>query len=121
MEMTPHPYLETPGSVLIFYNEWTGWEDQQKIIHQSMTPWPPERAPAVGDRFWMNEDPLHPYGKVYGYLLYQIEGLDRNRVYCDGGNWFAQDWFFARARLIKAGSHQHLADFLEQNPQSRLI
>ncbi len=113
-------YLEAAGSLLIYYNEWSGWEDREQVIRGSLQPWPAGREPLVGDLFWLREDPLHPHGKVYGVQLQQVSAVDVRRVHYSGG-FCSREWFLAEARLLEPDARQRLLDFLQNHPEAREI
>jgi hypothetical protein len=63
--------------LVLYYNRWTGFECQA-IGRQfrPMTRAEVERI-AVGNEVWMDRDPIHRNGKVYGFVRERITRVER--------------------------------------------
>lgn len=68
----PKHVLFKVGDTLIYYHRWKRWESPQD--QQWFTWLKPEEIEqlAPGDQVWMDVDPLHHNGKVYGCQLVEI-------------------------------------------------
>ncbi len=111
-----HP-IDQAGCLLIYYNYWNNWSDEQQCISQSLIRWTEHRDPEPGELFWMKEDPLHPQGKVYGYRLHRVQQVDTESVHHQSG-YCSRAHFFQQARLIAAEARPRLLDFVARNPSA---
>jgi hypothetical protein len=80
----PHPAIAF-GTAVLTYNRWTEYEN--KDIHRYF-----RRATAediqnlkAGDAVWIDEDPIHPNGKVYGFIKTKVERVEGNKIHFDDG------------------------------------
>ncbi len=73
------------GTAVLCYNQWTGYENQTvgRFFRQATAE--DIRRLQPGDVVWLDEDPIHPNGKVYGFVKTKVEGVEGDRVYFQGG------------------------------------
>jgi len=66
----------TPGTLVLFYNLWTGWESPE--IREAFEELEYENVKELkeGDLVWIDGQPYHMNGKVYGCLLVKITRIE---------------------------------------------
>lgn len=69
------------GDWFIYYNKWTGWEPEDLPKRKPVYP----KDMKVGDKLWLDVDPIHHHGKVYGYVLVEIKEIKDDKVFYTGG------------------------------------
>lgn len=70
------------GTALLHYNRWTGWESEKVREAFQELNFNEVKRLRPNDQIWFDVDPLHPNGKVYGFVLVEIKNIeiDEDRV-----------------------------------------
>ena len=60
------------GQTVVTFNKWNEFQNQQ--IDDCFTPFSEEDMKSLkgGDLIWINQEPYHHHGKVYGYTLEKL-------------------------------------------------
>ena len=108
------------GTTLVYFNQWTGWEsDEIRGAFKQLT-FDEVIALSTGDRVWLDVDPLHPNGKVYGYVLHEVksvENTDSNTImlrFSRGG--YTTVWRDGNSGVFRLKNERDTLRFVEQNP-----
>lgn len=122
------PPMIAVGTPIIYYNKWTGFETD--VFREQFRHLPPEELKllVVGDVVYLDIDPLHPAGKVYGRvkaIITQIDVLSNNelRFFYRGGHHlgFKTTHNLECHGIEKAVDEVILARIVADNPESKVI
>ncbi|MFZ2193286.1 MAG: hypothetical protein WAV31_03505 [Candidatus Moraniibacteriota bacterium] len=73
------------GTVVLTYNQWTGYDNYAVCNYYRPATEDEIRNLKPGNAIWINEDPLHPRGKVYGFVKKKVNRVEGNKVYFGNG------------------------------------
>ena len=96
----------------LYYNRWTGWENN--TISNFFRPATIEDIEKMksGDQIWMDVDPIHPNGKVYGYLSFKFKQFKEGYLYYNAG------YTSMLSKIYILTDEPALRKFIEKNPLS---
>ena len=116
------------GTPVIYYNQWTGFKT--KAFRDQFVALSADDIKQLkeGDEIYVDIDPLHPNGKVYGRIKTKVHKLEpigsgEFRIYYSGGPWSG----FKTTRdgvcrdIEKAKDEQALAAIVSRLPLSKEI
>ncbi|MDQ2933105.1 MAG: hypothetical protein M3Q80_01870 [bacterium] len=73
------------GTTVLTYNKWTHYENHDIWTHfRKATPSDISNLKA-GDTIWIDEDPIHPNGKVYGFVKKKVTRCEANKIHFENG------------------------------------
>lgn len=77
--------MTTKLNVALYYNQWTGLQNDE--VTKCFAPATSEDLNGLkaGDDIWIDEDPIHPNGKVYGFLRSTFKKFENGMVYHSSG------------------------------------
>ncbi len=72
-------------NVALYFNQWTGLQNRE--VGKCFAPATLEELQSLkkGDDIWIDEDPIHPNGKVYGFLRSTFKKFEDGMVYHSSG------------------------------------
>ncbi|HYE22736.1 MAG TPA: hypothetical protein VD998_04065 [Verrucomicrobiae bacterium] len=73
------------GTAVLTYNRWTEYENRDVHRHFRQATAEDIRNLKSGDAIWIDEDPIHPNGKVYGFVKTRVDCVEGNKIHFDGG------------------------------------
>jgi hypothetical protein len=73
-----------PGTLVLYYNRWTGYENRPIKDYFRQATDDEIRGLKPGDVFWMRDEP-HMNGKVYGFVKKTFSRIIGDRIYYEHG------------------------------------
>lgn len=117
------------GTTLVYYNKWTNWESKEIREALEGLTFDEVAGLSVGDQIWVDVDPLHPNGKVYGCVLAavtEIEKVDEDTVMVryeapnlSGGRRIYKDHGTTQLARLKNESETFV--FVQDNPVATVV
>jgi hypothetical protein len=79
-----HPVIDF-GTAVLTYNKWTDYEnpDVHKYFRRATAD--DIRGLKPGDAVWIDQDPIHPNGKVDGFVKTRVVCVEGNKLCFDDG------------------------------------
>ena len=94
----------------LYYNQWTGWENNTiNSFFRRATTEDIEKMKA-GDQVWIDIDPIHPNGKVYGYLAFKFKKFADGYLYHNAG------YTSMLSKIYILTDEPALRKFIKENP-----
>jgi hypothetical protein len=116
------------GTPIIYYNHWTGFETE--AFRKQFKQFTPEeiRKLKKGDVIYVDIDPLHPRGKVYGHIKALVTDVEYTsgseiRIHYRGGSWigFKTTHKGTCHAILTAVDEDALARLVAEYPASKSI
>jgi hypothetical protein len=65
-----------PGQIVVYFDQWSGYENNK--LRDSFRPMSDNTVGnlSVGDTVWRDIDPIHPRGKVYGFMRDVVSAIE---------------------------------------------
>ncbi len=101
--------------VALYYNRWNGLKTKHVSPLFILLTFEEVAGLSEGTQIWFDQDPIHPQGKVYGFLQRTITGVDKLSETQLGVNF--NDGF----SRIKKGGQIKLYRLLDENALRELI
>jgi hypothetical protein len=73
------------GTTVLTFNKWTGYQNNNVKTYFRPAKASDIRKLKVGDSIWIDTDPLHPNGKVYGFVKNLVSGRRGNKICFNDG------------------------------------
>lgn len=99
------------GTAVLTYNKWTGHDSDEIAPHFRKATRSDIRNLKKGDVIWIDEDPIHPNGKVYGFIKHKVIRMEGEGIHFDGG------FTTLHERIFFVDNEQPLAKLIEANPK----
>ena len=112
------------GDKLIYYNKWTNWDSGEVREGIEQLTFEEVSALSVGDLVWLDTDPLHPNGKVYGSILRrvtQVEKIDDDTVKVFHSYGMTTVNRNTGSKLTRLKDSQAMAAFVAANPLAKQV
>lgn len=79
-----HPEIKL-GTAVLYFNQWTGYRNRDVTRHFRKASAADIERLRAGDVIWINEDPIHPNGKVYGFVKARVKKVEGKEIHFDSG------------------------------------
>ena len=118
-----------PGDSIYYQNEWRNFrstELQDLFVRMNEEEL---KKLLIGDSVWINDEPYHPAGKVYGYTYVKILGMvsDNERIKFTGGTMLngqiVEDHYFVwpHINVYRILNEERFSDVLNLSPEALIL
>lgn len=99
----------------IYYNKWTGWENNKVASFFRQGTEEDLKTLKPGDKIWLDTDPIHPNGKVYGYLASIFKKFE------DGKLEHSDGWTTMLGKLYILTDKEGFESYVKEHPLATKI
>lgn len=99
------------GTAVLTYNKWTRHDSDKVAPHfRKATPTDIQNL-KKGDAIWLNQDPIHPNGKVYGFVKHKVTRKEGAGIHFDNGFTSNHD------KIYFVDDERALAKLIDEDPK----